>query len=419
MRSMVVFFIAFFLCAQGCSSSSGYRTGSTGAEPISAGPITTPPISIETQQAMAEKDTVRSTDKWQAIQRLLQESGYSPGRADGIPGPKTRAAIREYQKSVQLPVTGFVSAVMSQRLFQSNSGKRKNQSKNVASSTARKSKTTNSSSQLSGNDKGPLSVSNLAGEWAPTQIWETNSFPLKQLERNEPNVIYHLEKTGLSRYRTSKIYRHNSDTADGVTLTAKEKKDGFSLTLTSNTEEQGDWFPMHSLDPHYSANGVDILTNVTAPTISENMYLIRFRPDGAANEADIALMNYFEFCSGPARKLASQLSYEIQKLSLTKKAITAKNYPQVALAIGLFGSNKFAEVFGQSFMNLSTASKTTIIERLRVCAIYHVDRQPADLLAQVLFGDSFNREAIKAEIGRSSRWNWPLRSNLNASNVSS
>jgi len=70
-------------------------------------------------------------------------------------------------------------------------------------------------------------------------------------------------------------------------------------------------------------------------------------------------------------------------------------------------------------MNLSTASKTTIIERLRVCAIYHVDRHSADLLAQVLFGDGFNREAIKAEIGRSSRWNWPLRSNLNASNVSS
>jgi len=191
MRSGVFFFIAFILLAQGCSSSSG-----RGAGPVSAVPKVVVPISLETQQAMAEKDTVRSTDQWQVIQRLLQESGYSPGKADGIPGRKTRAAIKAYQKSAKLPVTGFVTATMN-----------------------RKSKTKDGISQRSANDNAQLSVSNLAGEWAPTQIWETKSNPVKELKRSESNVIYHFEKTGSSQYRTSKIYRNSSDSADTTRLT--------------------------------------------------------------------------------------------------------------------------------------------------------------------------------------------------------
>ena len=43
------------------------------------------------------------------IQRQLQSLGYSPGPADGIMGPKTRAAIKAFQEKQGLEVTGNIS----------------------------------------------------------------------------------------------------------------------------------------------------------------------------------------------------------------------------------------------------------------------------------------------------------------------
>ena len=44
-----------------------------------------------------------------AIQRALARLGYDPGPADGISGPRTRAAIRAFQAAAGLPVDGFMS----------------------------------------------------------------------------------------------------------------------------------------------------------------------------------------------------------------------------------------------------------------------------------------------------------------------
>lgn len=44
-----------------------------------------------------------------AVQRVLAGLGYDPGPADGIPGARTRAAIRAFQTSVGLPADGRVS----------------------------------------------------------------------------------------------------------------------------------------------------------------------------------------------------------------------------------------------------------------------------------------------------------------------
>jgi peptidoglycan hydrolase-like protein with peptidoglycan-binding domain len=51
-------------------------------------------------QASAGNDTVRN------IQTGLGKLGYDPGPADGKAGPKTRAAIRQYQERNQLLVDG-------------------------------------------------------------------------------------------------------------------------------------------------------------------------------------------------------------------------------------------------------------------------------------------------------------------------
>lgn len=44
-----------------------------------------------------------------AVQQALAAKGYRPGPADGVLGPRTRAAIRRYQADYGLPVTGEVS----------------------------------------------------------------------------------------------------------------------------------------------------------------------------------------------------------------------------------------------------------------------------------------------------------------------
>lgn len=43
-------------------------------------------------------------------QETLSGKGFYKGKIDGIMGPKTRAAIREYQRAEKLPVTGRLDA---------------------------------------------------------------------------------------------------------------------------------------------------------------------------------------------------------------------------------------------------------------------------------------------------------------------
>ena len=58
-------------------------------------------------RAMAQFfEKIQAEDKGGRPQESLRDKGYSPGPIDGILGPQTRAAIREYQKAESLPVTG-------------------------------------------------------------------------------------------------------------------------------------------------------------------------------------------------------------------------------------------------------------------------------------------------------------------------
>jgi peptidoglycan hydrolase-like protein with peptidoglycan-binding domain len=43
-------------------------------------------------------------------QTSLSDKGFNPGPADGLLGPRTRASIRQYQRSEDLPVTGRLDA---------------------------------------------------------------------------------------------------------------------------------------------------------------------------------------------------------------------------------------------------------------------------------------------------------------------
>ena len=51
------------------------------------------------------------------VQRMLAERGYYPGRIDGSPGRKTRAAIRDYQAAAGLKVNGKVTYALADHML--------------------------------------------------------------------------------------------------------------------------------------------------------------------------------------------------------------------------------------------------------------------------------------------------------------
>jgi peptidoglycan hydrolase-like protein with peptidoglycan-binding domain len=51
-----------------------------------------------------------SKEDIEKVQKSLNDKGFHPGKVDGVLGSRTRAGIREYQKSEELPVTGRLDA---------------------------------------------------------------------------------------------------------------------------------------------------------------------------------------------------------------------------------------------------------------------------------------------------------------------
>lgn len=60
----------------------------------------------------------------QKVQEKLSDEGYYHGKIDGVMGPQTDSAIRQYQKAQGLPVTGHLDSQTGKRLgVWPNSGK--------------------------------------------------------------------------------------------------------------------------------------------------------------------------------------------------------------------------------------------------------------------------------------------------------
>jgi peptidoglycan hydrolase-like protein with peptidoglycan-binding domain len=88
----------------GASGSPGYNTQtapSTGATPGS-----------DTKSGMTHKGSKHGKHMGSSlvreVQQALKDKGNDPGPIDGKLGPKTKAAIREFQKANSLPVTGKI-----------------------------------------------------------------------------------------------------------------------------------------------------------------------------------------------------------------------------------------------------------------------------------------------------------------------
>lgn len=61
-------------------------------------------------------NTPLSRDQAIEIQALLNRAGYEVGEPDGLPGPRTQAAVRAYQRAVGLPADGYPSAQLLETL---------------------------------------------------------------------------------------------------------------------------------------------------------------------------------------------------------------------------------------------------------------------------------------------------------------
>ena len=114
--------------AGGASGSGAAGAGKSGSETRAQKP-TDPPVSGQQRGTSGELQSERgsarggtegqmqgqrtagqqlSKDKVKQIQEALKEKGNDPGQIDGIMGPKTQQALRQFQKQENLQVTGRV-----------------------------------------------------------------------------------------------------------------------------------------------------------------------------------------------------------------------------------------------------------------------------------------------------------------------
>lgn len=74
---------------------------------------------VKTGKAIADffdGDDDSDANRLMEAQRVLQARGYYRGAIDGIPGPKTRSGVREFQADNGLVVTGTINAKTADKL---------------------------------------------------------------------------------------------------------------------------------------------------------------------------------------------------------------------------------------------------------------------------------------------------------------
>jgi peptidoglycan hydrolase-like protein with peptidoglycan-binding domain len=121
--SVAWMFITSSSLAQSTSPSpaeSPTRTdGSTGVAPASSTPGTESSKPESSRAPAKRKGSARaaaSREQVRAVQQALKDKGHDPGEIDGAMGPKTRAALRDFQKKEGLKVTGRIDSTTMAKL---------------------------------------------------------------------------------------------------------------------------------------------------------------------------------------------------------------------------------------------------------------------------------------------------------------
>jgi uncharacterized caspase-like protein/peptidoglycan hydrolase-like protein with peptidoglycan-binding domain len=95
----------------GQAESQGLLGAAQGAPPTQTAAAVVPPAPPDPQDAARREETALGLDRaaMRQVQIWLGALGHDPGGTDGLAGPRTRAAIRGYQRAERLPVTGFLT----------------------------------------------------------------------------------------------------------------------------------------------------------------------------------------------------------------------------------------------------------------------------------------------------------------------
>lgn len=104
--------------AQSTSPAPADSPGRTEGGSSVTSPSPTPGAAAATAQPTkpAAKRSRVSREQVTAVQQALKDRGHDPGEIDGALGPKTRAALREFQKKEGLKVSGRIDSATLARL---------------------------------------------------------------------------------------------------------------------------------------------------------------------------------------------------------------------------------------------------------------------------------------------------------------
>lgn len=81
----------------------------TGGEPYFAFAWAVPPPEMRAAAA-SETALALTKENWRAVQTMLYRAGQDVGPVDGLPGPRTRARLREWQRGRGDEATGYLTA---------------------------------------------------------------------------------------------------------------------------------------------------------------------------------------------------------------------------------------------------------------------------------------------------------------------
>lgn len=95
------------------ATGSGTGAGSSASDMKSGSGSTS---SSGTMSGSSSSDMKSGSDKVKAVQQALKDKGHDPGDVDGKMGPKTQAALRDYQQKEGLKATGRLDSETAAKL---------------------------------------------------------------------------------------------------------------------------------------------------------------------------------------------------------------------------------------------------------------------------------------------------------------
>lgn len=93
------------------------RSGSVGDKVDRAWDKTKAKTREMTDRVTGDAADGRGNGEVRAVQQALREQGFNPGPIDGVMGPRTSAAVRDFQQKENLTVTGQLDAETRSRLM--------------------------------------------------------------------------------------------------------------------------------------------------------------------------------------------------------------------------------------------------------------------------------------------------------------